>query len=167
MIELTSHPHYNFTQPILDDGIVKTFIHKTCEPKAFIGKMLSYVENLINIDFKIVKRQKHAELKFFETKLVKDNPDYLGLAVPYYSPTGNKWNLYVKSFTGVESKKWIYLHEFGHFLGMEHPFNERDGDVWQDSSTDDTIMSYDYRPSSRWWFRQADIDTITGMWVND
>jgi serralysin len=164
MINLTSQPYFDFTKPILDDGIVKTFIHKTCEPKAFIDKMLSYVEDLINIDFKIVKRQKHAELKFFETKLVGDNPDYLGLAVPYISPTGNKWNIYVKSNTDY-SKKWIYLHEFGHFLGMEHPHDADDGDVWEYQTTNDTVMSYNYSQSYSWSLRVADVDTITGMWV--
>ena len=167
MDELISPAAFNFTQPILEDGIVKTFIHKTCEPQRFVRNMLSHTGDLIDVDFKIVKKQRHAELKFYERTLIGDKPTYLGLASPYISPTGNKWNLYVKSFIGVESKKWVYLHEFGHFLGMEHPFNEKDGDVWQDSSTDDTVMSYNYRPSSRWWFRQADIDTITGMWVND
>ena len=166
MDELISLAAFNFTQPILEDGIVKTFIHKTCEPQRFVRNMLSRTGDLIDVDFEIVKKQRRAELKFYESRMICGKSTYLGLASPYISPTGNNWNLYVKSFTGVESKKWIYLHEFGHFLGMEHPFNEKDGDVWQDSSTDDTVMSYGYRPSSRWWFRQADIDTITGMWVS-
>ena len=165
MIELTSQPYYNFTQPILDDGIVKTFIHKSCKPKNFIIDMLSYAENLIDVDFKLVKRQKHAELKFYETPVVADNPDYLGLAVPYYSPTGNKWNIYVKSYTGTYSKKWVYLHEFGHFLGMEHPHDADDGDVWEYQTTNDTVMSYNYSQSYSWSLRVADVDTITGMWV--
>jgi serralysin len=164
-ITLISEPYYNFTYPILSDGIVKTFIHKTCEPKKFINNMLSYVEDLIDVDFKLVKRRKHAELNFYETPLIADNQEYLGLAVPYESSSGNKWNLYVKSYTGVYSKKWVYLHEFGHFIGMEHPFDDTDGDVWYNESTNDTVMSYNYLPSFRWWFRQADIDTITGMWV--
>ena len=165
MNELFSEPYYGFTYPILSDGVVKTFIHKSCEPKAFIRNMLSYAENLIGIDFKLVKKQRNAELKFYETPVIADNPEYLGLAVPYYSPTGNKWNLYVKSYTGVYPKQWVYLHEFGHFIGMEHPFDDTDGDVWYGESTNDTVMSYNYQPSSYWWFRQADIDTITGMWV--
>jgi hypothetical protein len=40
-----------------------------------------------------------------------------------------------------------------------------DGDVWYGESTNDTVMSYNYQPSPYWWFRQADVDTITGMWV--
>jgi hypothetical protein len=48
---------------------------------------------------------------------------------------------------------------------MEHPFDDSDGDVFYDETTNDTVMSYNYQPSSYWWFRQADIDTITGMWV--
>jgi len=165
MIELISQPYYGFTYPILSDGVVKTFIHKSCEPKAFIRDMLSFTENLIGVDFKAVKKQRNAELKFFEIPLIANEPTYVGLAVPYVSPIGNVWDIYVKT-NPVSSKKWIYLHEFGHFLGMEHPFDDNDNDVWYNESTNDTVMSYNYKPSSTWWFRQADIDTITGMWVS-
>ena len=165
MIELLSPQYYGFTYPILSDNVVKTFIHKSCEPKAFIRDMLSFTENLIGIDFKAVKKQRKAELKFFEIPLIANEPTYVGLAVPYVSPIGNKWDIYVKT-NPVSSKQWIYLHEFGHFLGMEHPFDDNDTDVWYDEITNDTVMSYNYQPSSYWWFRKADIDTITGMWVS-
>jgi hypothetical protein len=165
MYELFSQPYYGFTYPILSDGVVKTFIDKSCEPKAFIKSMLSFTENLIGVDFRLVKKGKNAELKFYETPLIANEPTYVGLAVPYVSRVGNTWNLYVKT-NPVSSKQWIYLHEFGHFLGMEHPFDDTDGDVVYGESTNDTVMSYNYQPSSYWWFRQADIDTITGMWVS-
>jgi serralysin len=165
MIELISQPYYGFTYPILSDGVVKTFIHKSCEPKAFIRDMLSHTENLIGIDFKVIRKQRKAEIRFFEIPLIANEPTYVGLAVPYVSPIGNVWDIYVKT-NPVSSKQWIYLHEFGHFLGMEHPFDDNDNDVWYNESTNDTVMSYNYQPSSYWWFRQADIDTITGMWVS-
>ncbi len=163
MIELLSPQYYGFTHPILSDGVVKTFIHRSCEPKALIRDMLSFTENLIGIDFKAVKKQKNAELKFFEIPLIANEPTYVGLAVPYVSPIGNVWDIYVK-INPVSSKKWIYLHEFCHFLGMEHPFDDNDNDVWYGESTNDTVMSYNYNPSSTWLFRKADIDTITGIW---
>jgi hypothetical protein len=166
MNELISQVHFDFTKPLFADGILNVFIHKSCEPKALIGNMLAFAENVTNVDFKIVKKQWKAELKIFETKLIKIQgyEDSLGLAVPQYSSTGNSWDLYVKRFTG-SMKKWIYLHEFGHFLGMEHPHEGNDGDIWENQTSNDTVMSYNYRQSSYWWFRQADIDTITGMWV--
>jgi len=163
MIELISQPYYGFTYPILSDGVVKTFIDKSCEPKAFIRDMLSFTENLIGVDFKVTRKQRKAELRFFEIPLIANEPTYVGLAVPYVSPIGNVWDIYVKT-NPVSSKQWIYLHEFGHFLGMEHPFDDNDNDVWYNESTNDTVMSYNYQPSSTWWFRKADIDTITGMW---
>jgi hypothetical protein len=164
MYELFSQLNYGFTYPIFSDGIVTAFIHKSCEPKAFIKSMLSFTENLIGVDFKLVKKGKNAELRFYEIPLIANDPTYLGLAFPYTSRVGNTWNLYVKSDTSY-SKEWLYLHEFGHFLGMEHPFDDTDGDVVYGESTNDTVMSYNYQPSSYWWFRQADIDTITGIWV--
>jgi hypothetical protein len=69
MYELFSQPYYDFTYPILSDGIVTAFIHKSCEPKAFIKSMLYFTENLIGVDFRLVKKGKNAELKFYETPL--------------------------------------------------------------------------------------------------
>lgn len=165
MDELISQAYFDFTHPILSDGIVKTFIHKSCAMKPWIQSMLSDVGNLIDVDFKVVKRQKRAELKFFETDLIYGNPEYLGLAVPLISLKGNYWDLYVRSDAG-QYKRWAYLHELGHFLGMEHPHDDLDGDLWEFQTTNDTVMSYNYTASYDWRFRQADVDTITGMWIS-
>jgi len=161
-IALISERHYGFTDPILSDGIVRTFIHKSCEPTKFISNMLSDMGDLIDVEFKFVKRRRNAELKFYEIPLIAYDPKYIGNAVHY----DGKWNIYVKSDIG-HLKEWIYLHEFGHFLGMEHPFDDSDGDVFAyRTTTNDTVMSYNYIPSFRWRFRKMDIDTITGMWVD-
>ena len=159
MFELLSEPYYNFTSQFLQDNQINVFIHKSCEPVGFIKDLISFTDSLVDFKFKIVKKRKNAEITFSEQEVVYGIPEYLGIAIPNY----NRWDLIIKKSAGIY-KHWVYAHELGHALGMEHPFDSKDGDVWDYSTTDDTLMSYDYRPSYNWFFRQADIDTITGIW---
>lgn len=165
MIELFSKVHFHFTNSLLGDNKLTVFIDKSCEPVGFIKDLISFTDSLVDFKIKIVKKRKSAEIKFFEEIVIEDNPSYLGLAVP----NNKSWNLYVSKYTG-ERKQWIYAHEFGHALGLEHPFDDRDGDYWMSTNswesvtTEDTVMSYRYVPSNNWFYRQADIDTITGIW---
>ncbi len=159
MFELFYEPYYNFTSQFLQDNKINVFIHKSCEPVEFIKDLISFTDSLLDFSFKIVKKRKNAEIVFSEQNLVYDTPEYLGIAIPNY----DRWNLIIRKSAGVY-KNWVYAHEFGHALGMEHPFDDTDGDVWYNSTTNDTLMSYEYRSSRNWFYRQADIDTITGIW---
>lgn len=159
MLELSYEPFYNFTSQFLLDGKINVFIDKSCEPVRFIKDLISFTDSLVDFKFKIVKKIKKAEITFSEQDVVYDNPNYMGFALQ----NTNRWDLIIKKDAGIY-KHWAYTHELGHALGLEHPFDAYDGDVWNNTTTDDTIMSYRYLLSSSWFFRQADIDTITGIW---
>ena len=70
-------------------------------------------------------------------------------------------------------RHYILLHEFGHALGLEHPFDARDGDVlngitdpWHSAHPEDTVMAYRDPSSGTWpdFFTHNDINALISAW---
>ena len=175
MNELIDQKYYNFTSQFLSDNIINVYIDNTCTQVGHLTNLISYVDSIVNFEFKIVDNAEDAEMRFYETNDIPG--DYLGYAVPKYgiskvttySETVYKpyWNLLIRKDSNYESlKAYVYTHEFGHALGFEHPYDNSDGDVWTTATTQDTVMTNKYLPkvNEDWMFRQVEIDTITGLY---
>lgn len=155
MEELISPGYYQHTSQFLDDNILKVYVDK---PTRFIRNMLATTDEMVSFDIKVLKKPKHAEVAFYELNAM---PEPYGYAAGLCIPTEKGYTILVKKI--ANDKKWIYLHEWGHSLGLEHPFDDMDGDLWEDTDTNDTVMSYNWIAPVR-EFRSADVDTITGLY---
>lgn len=155
MKELISLDHYQYTSHFLDDNILTVYVDK---PTRFTRNMLATTDEMVSFDIKVLKKPKHAEVVFYEKKSI---PEPYGYASGLCIPTEKGYTILVKKI--ANDKKWIYLHEWGHALGLEHPFDDMDGDLWEDTDTNDTVMSYNWI-SPVWAFTPADVDTITGLY---
>jgi len=122
---------------------------------------------------------------FFDSEINLDDDGLtLGLAASNFNstgaPSGSKtrwWDIFLNApeLIGNPSLlRYALLHELGHALGLEHPFDNSDGDVylsanWQSSATpEQTVMSY-RTPSggnSAWpiWYTHNDLTALRAIW---
>ena len=72
-----------------------------------------------------------------------------------------------------EKDDWtkIYLHEMGHALGLEHPWDKGDGDWATDNSNEisptDSVMEYSARDSAGniyTWYSEVDVKALEEIW---
>ena len=67
----------------------------------------------------------------------------------------------------------MLIHEFGHALGLEHPFEDGDGDTvngitdpWSSVFPEDTVMAYRVPQSGSWpeFFTDNDLNALLQIW---
>ena len=102
-----------------------------------------------------------------------DGGSVLGMATT--SGVGG-WELYL-NYSALESddayRKYALIHEFGHSLGLEHPFEASDGDVfngitdpWFSAYPEETVMAYRNPLNLRWpdFFSDNDLNALIQVW---
>jgi len=130
----------------IDDQFVDYFFHS-----------VEALDQQIVLDFRFIDSPQEADLRiYFDTSI--DIPDssseILGLALPnQIEGQAPFWEIMLNkpAFSdNVNYLKYALLHELGHTLGLEHPFDPSDGDVfgstspWDGNSAlpSETVMAY-------------------------
>jgi hypothetical protein len=146
--------------------------------QSFIFGSLSRLDSLIGLNFRFINNPLNADINFYV-----DSSIDLGIGGTTYGITfnnnvaGRRWseiliNGNALSSQANEFKYYTVLHEFGHAFGLEHPFDNSDGDYYGSTNplasafANDTLMAYRPPQSGTWptWYTGNDTQALLQVW---
>lgn len=142
--------------------------------KAFFDSMVDRLDEVIDLDFRKVWNAGQADVDlYYDSEIdLGGGGQTLGLA----TTSTNGWELFV-NYPPVANdenyRRYVLIHEFGHALGLEHPFESGDGDSvngssdpWLSSFPEETVMAYRNPAGGIWpeFFTQNDLDALIQIW---
>ena len=141
----------------------------------YFKSVVRRLDGIIDLDFRQVGHTSIADIGlFYDTEIDPGGGGtVLGLAV---NNGDDGWELYLnypKLKDDKHYRQYALIHEFGHALGLEHPFEANDGDVfkgnidpWSSAYPEQTVMAY-RSPGHGFWpdfFSDNDLNALVEVW---
>ena len=141
----------------------------------YFNAMVRRLDRIIDLDFRQVGNAESADVElYYDTDIeVGGGVNTLGLAV---TAGFGGWELFInypKLEYDAAYRRYVLIHEFGHALGLEHPFEAGDGDVlnditdpWRSAYPEDTVMAYRNPANGVWpeFFTSNDLQALIQIW---
>lgn len=147
------------------------------QDQTFISTMVNKLDSIIDLDFMFVDVPLHADTSFYydqEIQIEGSKGTTMGLAAP---DSRHGWELYINypqvKTLSLDYQRYVIVHEWGHSLGLEHPFDGSDGDVFANTTNpnasaypEQTVMSYRQPTSGSFpdFFTLSDLNSLIEIW---
>jgi len=146
------------------------------ELQSIITDKLEYISNILpNISFTRVSSVEQSSLEFHYSAPSSIGQNIAGLATTrlannfLISPSSIINRIDIAQTSNLSFFQYVLLHELGHVLGLEHPFESADGDQLLGLKTSNSLMAYslsnnalmgNYETS----YTPIDIESLTRVW---
>lgn len=142
--------------------------------QAWMQELVGRLDAILDLDFAFVSDRSVSNIDvYLDREIVVDSAgQVLALAIPNLSRSRTWWELLFDGTALLDDSRFLrfaFAHELGHALGLEHPFDDSDGDstgtIFGDPDASITLMSYT-RPMSGWpdWYQVADLTALAVLW---
>ncbi len=173
--------HKQAGEVIVSEG--KSYLTQTITTLNIDPSDISYFKNIvtdldakIELDFNFVDTSENSDISiYYDTEIdLGTSGTVLGIA-SQESQKNKGWEIFINApkLSDVRYRRYTLIHEFGHSLGLEHPFSNSDGDVvagitdpYKSSYPEDTVMSY-RNPREGIWpnqFSDNDNNALIAIW---
>jgi len=141
----------------------------------FLVASLDRLDTLIDLDFQRVATSSAASVRYFIDSSFEIDGNPLGITTTNGGPAQRWFEILLDGSRLPDSayRRYAAIHEFGHTLGLEHPFDDADGDSTGGSNPwtstiypEDTVMAYRNPRTGSWpeWFSGGDLRALIETW---
>ena len=142
----------------------------------YIRSIVNRLDSIIDLDFAFVGEAAQADTSFYYDQEIALGESISGETLGLSASGSVGWELFVNYpvvASNLDYRQYVNIHECGHSLGLEHPFEASDGDIynentdpWTSAFPEQTVMAYRSPESGDWpdFFTTSDLIALIEIW---
>ena len=145
----------------------------------FYKDLIEKLDSKIDLDFNFVNAKSNSDISIYydtEINVGDDQGTTLGLIVSNYIEERYSYEIFLNEPALRNDNPYLryaFIHEMGHALGLEHPFDDSDGDIfnqekspWESAYPEETVMAYRQPITGNWpdYYTDNDLNALISIW---